>query len=379
MSGNNGSLRNEVKVNNLNLLFNKTYYSEIGEAGFNDSLKETNGAIFATTFYADRDYKPIPVELAPNKFLMKTSYPGLLVGTGYAHGSGLEGANDDINSGFSLDYVTGQPYIPASSVKGLLRSAFEHPDLIKELIKKPLEELDFKELENKIFGDEKTKEKGDDVFFDAVIRSSCRGDKRILGSDYITPHKEETKNPIPILIMKLLPDVVIEFSFKLSDTDINGVTVSAQDKSELFCEIFEVLGAGAKTNVGYGVLSKVEKDSVLEKDPVIERNGVKTQTQNSKDNQNKSKKGNPKASKNDQENYHSTPFNGGQTARIKEVCDGFCIVELLCNNAKAKVELKPKKLKKGKKEKSLNKGDKIQVKITGKCNEDGIEWIAERK
>ena len=75
-----------------------------------------------------------------------------------------------------------------------------------------------------------------------------------VGDDYITPHNNIIKNPIPILMMKVLPDVVFEFRFKLSNIKIGEITITAEDKKHLFTKILSVLGVGAKTNVGYGNL-----------------------------------------------------------------------------------------------------------------------------
>lgn len=241
-----------LSVDNLNLLFNKTYYLEIGQPDFVSSIAKKNEKIFKTEFDADRDYLKLDERIATERILMKTAYPGLMIGTGYTHGSGIEGANDDINVGFSLDYVSGQPYIPSSSVKGVLRSAFKHEDFIKGILGK--DNLDVSKLEKNIFGDNADKTEGEDQFFDAVIRYSVRNDKRILGDDYITPHNNIIKNPIPILMMKVLPDVVFEFRFKLSDIEIGEITITAEDKKHLFTKILSVLGVGAKTNVGYGNL-----------------------------------------------------------------------------------------------------------------------------
>ena len=257
-----------MSVNNLNLLFNKTYYDEIGQPNFASDIASKNEEIFKTHFYADRDYLALDKQIVSHCVLMNVCYPGLLIGTGYLHGTGKIGGNDDINVGFSLDYVSGQPYIPASSVKGVLRSAFEHEDFIKSILDK--KNIDVDKLEQDIFGSNKDKMEGVDQFFDAVIRFSLREDKRVLGNDYITPHKEMIKNPVPILMMKVLPDVIIEFRFKLADTRIGEIIVTADEKKTMFTKILSVLGIGAKTNVGYGNLVEYNQN-IPGSDPVRER------------------------------------------------------------------------------------------------------------
>ncbi len=224
-------------MRNLNLFFNKTYYSGFGEVGFDKQLEKNNLFITSTRFDPTRDYSPSAV--ANRTFVLETAYPGLLVGIGLPHGLN-SGFDNDIGLGFSFDYVTGQPYIPASSVKGVLRHYFEdHPGVIS--IGLAEKQLDVKALTEEIFDD-------GDVFLDAVIKS---GDKngRILSSDYITPHKKDTKNPIPIQMIKLVPGVQIEFRFKLRD----GI-LSSDAKEALFRRLLMLFGVGAKTNVGYGIL-----------------------------------------------------------------------------------------------------------------------------
>ena len=243
---------------NLNLIFNKLYYKKLSEIDFNalsgantkkdkqdavkefaDSVKDFNDEIMKAKFVHDKDYKALPA--ATHTVKMKTGYPGLLVGSGNMHGS--QKCDDDINMGFSFDYVTGQPYIPGSSVKGVLRSHFkERTEAVKEFIQK---DINIKELEKEIFD-------GGDVFFDAVI---FKGDKNgfLMGEDYITHHGDLLKNPAPIRFFKVLPDVTIEFRFCLAD----GL-ITAEEKKKLFNDLLLTFGAGAKTNVGYGVFEEVE-------------------------------------------------------------------------------------------------------------------------
>lgn len=242
-------------MENLNLLFYKTFYSKLGQKNFEDDIVAKSKEITDSLFY-QTDYNAVSSEIAPQKFLLKTGYPGLLVGTGYAHGVD---SDKDIKIGFSLDYVTGQPYIPGSSVKGLLRFYFKHSEVIQQLLGKDLSVSDVRALEKAIFETDDDAGADADIFFDAVIK--C-GDKegRVLGFDSITPHGEDlTKNPVPIKIVKIMPDVVIEFSFNLKDTKAGNRTVTATEKEDLFKEILCNFGIGAKTNVGYGVLTAVDE------------------------------------------------------------------------------------------------------------------------
>ncbi|MCR5782220.1 MAG: type III-B CRISPR module RAMP protein Cmr6 [Clostridia bacterium] len=229
-------------MNNLGLLFYKTYYDG------KQSLSEKNKEIFRTTLTAS-DYAESGLNGLDGYtcFHMKTTYPGMMVGTGYAHNAGQD--DDNIKIGFSFDYTTGQPYVPGSSVKGIIRSFFEKTGFDKETVEG-------------IF------EKGGDVFFDAVVYKANRNG-RILGTDYITPHKSAFRNPVPLLMLKILPDVVFEFRFILTD-DI----IQKDEKEELFRTALRAAGVGAKTNVGYGALIPVEQSEAATAGPEVTAGAV---------------------------------------------------------------------------------------------------------
>ncbi len=246
-------------MKNLNLLYNKRYYEDLGKDTFLTSLDKWNKKLFEAKFQ-ESEFKPLPVP-GVTSFRMKTAYPGLLIGTGYAHGTGETGADADLNCGFSFDYVTGQPYIPGSSVKGVLSSCFRYPEVITSFLTKVKTEEQVAELRASIFGlpgEERPEDKSDgvDVFFDAVL---YRGntDNRVMGGDYITPHSSITSDPTPIFIPKVLPGVTFEFRFLLADSVIGERTVTAAEKRELFITLLEFFGIGAKTNVGYGIPMRV--------------------------------------------------------------------------------------------------------------------------
>ena len=237
-------------MKNLNLLFNKEYYQNLGTKDFNGDVIECNKALIGAEFDEKTDYAE-PKFSDCQRFRLSTVYPGLLIGTGNPHGAGdIGGSDEDVNLGFSFDYVTGQPYIPGSSIKGVLRSHFMYrQEAVAEILKNiGYPNADVAELEEHIF------EQHGVIFFDAVI---CKGDaqRNMLGFDYITPHSSPTKNPNPIRMIKVLPDVQFEFRFKIRDKEKNE-TIFASDKIiPLFRDLILLFGAGAKTNVGYGVFS----------------------------------------------------------------------------------------------------------------------------
>lgn len=208
---------------------------------------------------------------------MRVQAPGLLIGSGLAHG--LPGSEEDVKTGLQFDYTSGLPVIPGSSVKGVIRSAFptikedkeqsneadsEKLNYIKSLIADipefrslVLEDNDILELGNQMFNH-------GDVFADALVvgygtRMKQQGTvKQVLAEDYITPHTGgPLAQPVPIKIVKVAPGVTFAFCFKFSETKIGAKVVSASMKEALCAAILQDLGVGAKTNVGYGVLKEV--------------------------------------------------------------------------------------------------------------------------
>ena len=264
-------------MRNLNLLFNKEYYQELGKDDFQKDLIDKNSELIGACFDYEADFIQPPLSDC-QRFRMKVLYPGLLIGIGYPHEVGKlesngsnkasnqkdsnsgkkqnnseekdDDKNEEIKLGFSFDYVTGQPYIPGSSIKGVLRSHFKYrQEAVAEILKNiGYPNADVAKLQKHIFDQHGV------IFFDAVI---CKGDaqRNMLGFDYITPHSSPTKNPNPIRMIKVLPDVQFEFRFKIRDKEKNE-TIFASDKIiPLFRDLILLFGAGAKTNVGYGVFS----------------------------------------------------------------------------------------------------------------------------
>jgi CRISPR-associated protein Cmr6 len=195
---------------------------------------------------------------------LTTLAPGLLIGSGSAHELGIE---NELKLGLSFDHTSGWPYIPGSSVKGVLRSAFQHHDYFQELLSDIPENQKTKEifldLEREIFMGIRGKEAigfyERDCFLDAHI---TKAEDKILNDDYITPHrhKDRTKshldsfvNPIPIRFLRVEPGVEFTFSFILQDSRVL-TPLKKDSKLQLFAQILKDLGVGAKTNVGYGGL-----------------------------------------------------------------------------------------------------------------------------
>jgi CRISPR-associated protein Cmr6 len=301
-------------MTNLSYSFYKGYYegftlwSEIKSK--NEKIRMEIDDHFTKKNKVFKDFKLSTNETAKfetsNQVEFKTTYPGLVMGTGYTHGIGAVG---EFKIGFHFDYTTGLPIIPGSSVKGLLRSAFpdfkkdqivledqsKHTDFAgkinhvkacwilallnaiddKDFLKSYVQPLDIKEgnlseeqlsLLNKLIKDifegvadsQATLPEDKyysiysrDIFHDAIPVRSEHTDNRVLDTDSITPHGDNPlKNPTPLLFLKVLPNVVYRFNFDLKDRG----NISKDKKSLLLQKILLTLGIGAKTNVGYGQL-----------------------------------------------------------------------------------------------------------------------------
>lgn len=246
------------------------FFHSVGIPGFDE--KQVKSAILVNTdvvnVLRNADYSVVN---------MRVQAPGLLIGSGLAHG--LPGSEEDVKTGLQFDYTSGLPVIPGSSVKGVIRSAFptikedkgqsneadaEKLNYIRSLIadipqvnKPVLEDEDILELGNQMFN-------YGDIFADALLvgygtrMKQRKPVNQVLAEDYITPHTGgPLAQPVPIKIVKVAPGVTFAFCFKFSETKIGAKVVSASMKKALCTAILQDLGVGAKTNVGYGVLKEV--------------------------------------------------------------------------------------------------------------------------
>lgn len=203
----------------------------------------------------------------------KIQYPGMLIGTGYPHQTGK--MTGEIQVGFSFDYVTGAPYYPGSSLKGIIRDVFEQAvknDLYLEYFKQVLgnENLESRnkltDSINHIFGQKNDEEMegmisvGGDIFYGAYVVGF---DENIIGLDTITPHGTDlTKNPVPINMLRIMPDVTLAVVIDIiKDEELEKTIFNCDNRRKLYQRIIEDFGIGAKRNVGYGnVVMKKEQE-----------------------------------------------------------------------------------------------------------------------
>ncbi|MCB0583388.1 MAG: type III-B CRISPR module RAMP protein Cmr6 [Phaeodactylibacter sp.] len=233
---------------------------------------------------------------------LETTYPGLFLGSGYAHETGNVG---EFKLGFHFGHTTGLPVLPGHSVKGALRSAFPgyefnrqkagltpgpgkeeqeaRAQFIAQLLGKewPKQENESRkqlralvhQLELVLFERMNIKETQEAnglpkylpqnkwaLYFDAHIsrKDESKPEKRVvLGPDALTPHGENPlRNPIPLAFVKVLPKTGFTFAFRIPEVQLADHTFEAREIATAFEEILLTLGIGAKTNVGYGRLQK---------------------------------------------------------------------------------------------------------------------------
>lgn len=246
-------------MKNLYKLYYQDYYNDVDFSfllddnsetpqNVKDKIKNRNQELCRTNKLKVIDNPAAPQD---HRFKLQVCYPGLVTGVGINHEAKLEG---EFKLGMHFDWTWGMPIIYGSSVKGVLKSWFA------EFYKKKYQDDDslISKLIDDIFEGGKKSIYQRDIFFDAVIvKSNSQG--KILASDSITPHGENPlKNPIPITFMKIAPGCILEFRFRLSDTEVDGKKFGAELKRELFEDILTTVGIGAKTNVGYGQLKIVD-------------------------------------------------------------------------------------------------------------------------
>lgn len=232
-------------MRNLHKYYYKDYFDGINLNDINcknnqNAIKSKNSELLSSKLYE------IPNEMMTHSFSYIVAYPGLITGVGIRHEMSIQG---EFKLGMHFDYTYGMPVVYGSSVKGVLSSYFE--EVFKAEFQTSYPEIDAKVLREAIFegncdGNPISIYKRD-IFFDAVIIEEDET-KPILVSDSITPHTEgPLKDPTPLAFMKIAPGCTMEFRFLLRDSFI-----PAAKKLEIFKRIIELVGVGAKTNVGYG-------------------------------------------------------------------------------------------------------------------------------
>ncbi|MCI5222193.1 MAG: type III-B CRISPR module RAMP protein Cmr6 [Candidatus Electrothrix sp. AR4] len=175
--------------------------------------------------------------------------PTLFVKTDWRFVSGL-GSGHPYETGFIWHRTLGVPYLPGSSVKGLMRAWTgdwrEEDDRVKYL-----------------FGSDPDREKEESadtgalIVFDALPITPPKLELDILNPHY-GPYYESNgekppadyHNPVPVFFLTVASGQA--FRFCLAPRPGTGTDSDVKEGLELLKEALETLGAGGKTAVGYG-------------------------------------------------------------------------------------------------------------------------------
>lgn len=165
------------------------------------------------------------------------------------------GAEHPTETGMILDRNLGVPYIPASSIKGVLRLACainiakregrtEIPDAHPELVK--------------FFGSADTSQgsRGQVMFLDAYPEGNVELQLDIMnphyGKYYSGENKQpvETESPVPIKFLSVKAGTI--FVFRAVCMPLADVSFTEDEVEAAFDTAFELVGFGGKTAIGYG-------------------------------------------------------------------------------------------------------------------------------
>jgi len=249
----------DVRANENGILVDEKFsYAFIGKS--EAKIKEINEALLKekNRILKDQAWQQVvmPANITHRNLELKIAYPGLVTGIGIEHETGSTG---EYKLGMQFDYTSGMPIIAGSSVKGILRTAFENEETFAFFLE--LAGLDskiaakYKLLKDEIFKGNRDKKPISiyqrDIFFDATIdKENSKG--KFIDDDAITPHgNNPLKNPKPLAFIKIASGVIIRFHFKLEDSVVEG-NFTKKVKESFFKTILTTIGIGAKTNVGYG-------------------------------------------------------------------------------------------------------------------------------
>ena len=166
--------------------------------------------------------------------------------------------------GLNIDPIIGLPYYPASSIKGLVRSAFE------KHYSEEFRDEELESIEKFLFGVEGSEETGIGIlkFFDAYPIGCSKRVKNcsVYTGAVVTPHyykggevvdTELDAMPIPVVHLAISPGLVYEFIIAAMEGEI----LEAIQKDSVFKEYIEALRETSKN--GCGNLSKLVLKEIM--------------------------------------------------------------------------------------------------------------------
>ncbi|MGR9012453.1 MAG: type III-B CRISPR module RAMP protein Cmr6 [Gammaproteobacteria bacterium] len=164
------------------------------------------------------------------------------------------GAAHPYETGFIWHRTLSVPYLPGSSVKGLMRAFATHWD--------SLSGPDIDRLFGPKDGDANC---GALIVFDALPSKPPALDIDILNPHYSEYYRDSTKppadylSPIPVFFLTVAPGQDFEFFLAPRFGASEQSTIDLQKGVELLLKALETIGAGGKTAVGYGAFKESKK------------------------------------------------------------------------------------------------------------------------
>lgn len=170
-----------------------------------------------------------------------------------------------LETGFIWHRILGVPYLPGSSVKGLIR-AWADPKTDKEGVHHGWGDPDMWNDVKRLFGDSNELGAGSLIIFDAIPVNTPELEVDIMNPHYAPYYKDKTippadyHSPVPIFFLTVKEGV--QFKFSLAPRP-GGNAKEKEDDVELGFELLkcalENIGAGAKTAVGYGYFKNINE------------------------------------------------------------------------------------------------------------------------
>jgi len=181
--------------------------------------------------------------------------PFLSVKTNWRYVSGL-GATHPYETGFIWHKTLGVPYLPGSSIKGLMRAWVEEWCNFT-----PNKKMDILRLFGYGGSDETSyDEAGTLIVFDALPARVPKLEIDIINPHYQPYYDDKRKppadyyNPVPVFFLTVAPGQQFRFALAPRPGAMNGKPVDDVNTGlELLKEALGTIGAGGKTSTGYGI------------------------------------------------------------------------------------------------------------------------------
>jgi len=171
------------------------------------------------------------------------------------------GLNHPVENGFAWHHNLGVPYLPGSSVKGMVRAWATNWEYESDKPDKSNKSKEEKQIKiNRIFGGGNAGEKnaGSVIFFDALPTGIVKLDLEIMTRHYSEYYRNDDAlpadwlSPEPIPFLTVAPEQAFVFAVAPRCQDDNTAIRDVKDVMKWLKDALTWCGAGAKTAAGYG-------------------------------------------------------------------------------------------------------------------------------